>query len=134
MPIKNFIIALLAASGTGFTCAAAAAEVFVIANASVRMTPAELREVYLGERQFDSGRRLVPMDNASLQKDFVQRVVGIDASKYGTVWAKKGFREGLNPPSVLGGDAEVIAAVRATPGAIGYVSHLPQGVHLVDKY
>ena len=74
------------------------------------------------------------MDNASIQKDFVSKVVGIDASKYSTVWIKKGFREGLNPPELKAGDQEVIAAIQATPGAIGYVSRLPQGVYLIEKY
>ena len=135
MRTRSFILATAAACGLGLTCAAAAAaDVYVIANDSLRMTPAELREVFLGERQFAGGRRLVPLDNASLQKDFVNRVIGIEPAKYNTVWAKKGFREGLNPPDVMAGDQEVIAAVKATLGAVGYVSRVPQGVQLIDKY
>lgn len=134
MRIKFLICAFATVLGVGFSAAGTAADMYVIANDTLHMTPAELREVFLGERQFASGRRLVPVDNAAIQKEFVNRVVGIDAAKYGTVWAKKGFREGLNPPSVMPGDQEVIATVRATPGAIGYVSHLAPGVHLVDKY
>ena len=102
---KFLILALLTTGGAAFAYAAAAADVYVIANNSLRMTPAELREVYLGERQFAEGRRLVPMDNASLQRDFVSRVVGIEPAKYSTVWAKKGFREGLNPPDMMAGGA-----------------------------
>ena len=134
MRTRSFIFAVTAACGIGLTGAAAAADVYVIANDSLRMTPAELREVFLGERQFAGGRRLVPLDNASLQKDFVNRVIGIEPAKYNTVWAKKGFREGLNPPDVMAGDQEVIAAVKATLGAVGYVSRVPQGVQLLDKY
>ena len=134
MRTRSFIFAVTAACGIGLTGAAAAADVYVIANDSLRMTPAELREVFLGERQFAGGRRLVPLDNASLQKDFVNRVIGIEPAKYNTVWAKKGFREGLNPPDVMAGDQEVIAAVKATLGAVGYVSRVPQGVQLIDKY
>ena len=135
MRTRSFILAAVAACAIGLTCAAAAAaDVYVIANDSLRMTPAELREVFLGERQFAGGRRLVPLDNASLQKDFVNRVIGIEPAKYNTVWAKKGFREGLNPPDVMAGDQEVIAAVKATLGAVGYVSRVPVGVQLIDKY
>ena len=134
MRTRSFIFAVIAACGIGLTCSAAAADVYVIANDSLRMTLAELREVFLGERQFAGGRRLVPLDNASLQKDFVNRVIGIEPAKYNTVWAKKGFREGLNPPDVMAGDQEVIAAVKATLGAVGYVSRVPQGVQLIDKY
>ena len=135
MRTRSFILAAAAACAIGLTCAAAAAtDVYVIANDSLRMTPAELREVFLGERQFAGGRRLVPLDNASLQKDFVNRVIGIEPARYNTVWAKKGFREGLNPPDVMAGDQEVIAAVKVTLGAVGYVSRVPVGVQLIDKY
>lgn len=134
MAMRILIVTWLSACGVGFTYAAAAADVYVISNVSLRMAPAELREVFLGERQFAAGQRVVPLDNASLQKDFVNRVVGVEATKYSTIWAKKGFREGLNPPALMAGDQEVIAAVRATPGAIGYVSRVPPGVHVVDKY
>lgn len=134
MRIQISVLVVLGVGGAGMTCAAHAAEVYVISSEAVRFAPGELREVFLGERQFAAGRRLVPLDNASLQKDFVGRVVGIDPAKYATVWAKKGFREGINPPDVKASDQDVIAAVRTTPGAIGYVSQVPAGMHVVDKY
>ena len=134
MRIPFIALVVLGAGGAGLAYAANAADVYVISNEAVRLAPGELREVFLGERQFASGRRLVPLDNASLQKDFIGRVVGIDPAKYSTVWAKKGFREGINPPDLKSGDQDVIATVRATPGAIGYVSTVPAGVHVVDRY
>ena len=134
MRIQISVLVVLGFGVAGMTYAAHAAEVYVISSEAVRFAPGELREVFLGERQFAAGRRLVPLDNASLQKDFVGRVVGIDPAKYATVWAKKGFREGINPPDVKASDQDVIAAVRTTPGAIGYVSQVPAGMHVVDKY
>lgn len=134
MRIQISVLVALGVGVAGMTYAARAAEVYVISSEAVRFAPGELREVFLGERQFAAGRRLVPLDNASLQKDFVGRVVGIDPAKYATVWAKKGFREGINPPDVKASDQDVIAAVRTTPGAIGYVSQVPAGMHVVDKY
>ena len=134
MRIPFIALVVLGAGGAGLAYAANAADVYVIANEVVHFAPGELREVFLGERQFASGRRLVPLDNASLQKDFIGRVVGIDPAKYSTVWAKKGFREGINPPDLKSGDQDVIATVRATPGAIGYVSTVPAGVHVVHRY
>lgn len=134
MRIQISVLVVLGVGVAGMTYAANAAEVYVISSEAVRFAPGELREVFLGERQFAAGRRLVPLDNASLQKDFVGRVVGIDPAKYATVWAKKGFREGINPPDVKASDQDVIAAVRTTPGAIGYVSQVPAGMHVVDKY
>ena len=134
MRIPFIALVMLGACGAGLAYAAQAADVYVISNEAVRFAPGELREVFLGERQFAGGRRLVLLDNANLQKDFIDRVVGIDPAKYSTVWAKKGFREGINPPDLKAGDKDVIATVRATPGAIGYVSMVPSGVHVVDKY
>ena len=134
MRIPFIALVVLGACGAGLACAAQAADVYVIANEAVRFAPGELREVFLGERQFAAGRRLVLIDNANLQKDFIDRVVRIDPAKYSTVWAKKGFREGINPPELKAGDQDVIATVRATPGAIGYVSMVPSGMHVVDKY
>lgn len=134
MNLRTALILALVAGSAGLSYAAHAADVYVIANEAHRFSPAELREVFLGERQFAGGRRLVPLDNASLQRDFVGRVVGIDPAKYSTVWAKKGFREGINPPDLKASDLDVVAVVRVTPGAIGYVSQVPPGVHVIDKY
>ena len=132
LPLAALLV--FGAGAAGLTYAAQASEVYVISNEALRFAPGELREVFLGERQFAGGKRLVPLDNASLQKDFVGKVVGIDAAKYTTVWAKKGFREGINPPDMKASDQDVISTVRATPGAIGYVSQAPAGVHVVEKY
>lgn len=113
---------------------AIAADVYVISHPAVDLSVDDIRDVFVGEKQIAGGTKLVPMDNASLQKDFLEKVVKIDASKYSAVWTKKGFRDGLNPPQVKSGDTEVISAVKATPGAVSYVSSAPQGVKVIRKY
>lgn len=123
------LLAFAAAAGCSF-----AADVYVIANGAVSPAPEDIRDVFLGEKQIVGGTRIVPMDNAALQKDFLDKVVKLDATKYSSIWTKKGFRDGLNPPPVKSSDAEVIAAVKATPGAIGYVSSAPAGVKVIQKY
>ena len=75
-----------------------------------------------------------PMDNSAAQADFLAKVMKVDAAKYSSIWAKKGFREGINPPPVRGGDSEVISAVKNTPGAIGYVTKAPADVKVIQKY
>jgi ABC-type phosphate transport system substrate-binding protein len=112
----------------------AAGDIYIIANPSVRLTPEEAREVFLGEKQLAGSVKLVPFDNASVQSEFLEKVYRIDVAKYNTLWAKKGFRDGLNPPAVKGTDVEVIASVKATPGAVGYVSTTPSGVTVIRKY
>jgi hypothetical protein len=112
----------------------AAADIYIIANPSIRLTPEEAREVFLGEKQLAGSVKLVPFDNASAQGEFLEKVYRIDVAKYNTLWAKKGFRDGLNPPAMKGTDVEVIATVKATPGAVGYVSAPPSGVTVIQKY
>lgn len=129
--IKKTAALLAFAAATGFSFAA---DVYVIANGSVSPTPDDIRDVFLGEKQIVGSIRIVPMDNAALQKDFLDKIIKLDATKYSSIWTKKGFRDGLNPPPVKSSDAEVIAAVKATPGAIGYVSSAPAGVKVIQKY
>jgi ABC-type phosphate transport system substrate-binding protein len=125
---------LIACCALSLLPAWAAADIYIIANSSVRLTPEEAREVFLGEKQLAGSVKLVPFDNASAQREFLEKVYRIDAAKYNTLWAKKGFRDGLNPPTVKGTDVEVIAIVKATPGAVGYVSTAPSGVTVIQKY
>jgi len=113
---------------------ALAGELYVISNNALNLPAEEIRDVFLGDKQVADGVKLVPIDNAALQGDFLGKVVKVDAAKYGTIWAKKGFRDGLNPPPVKSGDAEVIAAVKATPGGVGYVSSKPAALKVLQKY
>jgi hypothetical protein len=129
------ILRLMAGIGAALIPALAArADIYIIANPSVRLTPEEAREVFLGEKQLVGSVKLVPFDNASAQPEFLEKVYRMDVGKYNTLWAKKGFRDGLNPPAVKGTDLEVISTVKATPGAVGYVGSAPSGVTVIQKY
>jgi hypothetical protein len=113
---------------------ALAGDIYVIANGSVKLAADEVREVFVGDKQTAGGTKLIPIDNAAAQKEFLDKVVKVDAAKYASIWVKKGFRDGLNPPAVKSGDAEVISYVKATPGALGYVTSAPAGVTVLHKY
>jgi len=106
----------------------------VIAHASVELGAAEVRDVFVGDKVLAGGTKLVPVDNAAAQAEFLSKVVQVDAVKYTALWTKKSFREGLTAPASKGGDAEVIAFVKSTPGAIGYVSGHSAGVKVISKY
>ena len=112
----------------------AAADIYVIANPALSLTPEEAKDVFLGEKQLAGGVRIVPFDNAAAQGEFLQKVYRMDAAKYNTLWAKKGFRDGLNAPAVRASDSDVLAQVRATPGGLGYVTSAPTGVKVIQKY
>ena len=114
---------------------AKAAEVYVIAHPSVKLTLSEIRDVYLGEKQFAGSLKLTPVDNVAVQADFLAKAINMDPSKYAALWIKKGFRGGLSAPPVKSGDAEVISYVKNTVGAVGYISTPPSsGVQQLFKY
>jgi hypothetical protein len=135
MKIQKIIATgLLGLGGMAWVPPVLGADMYVITNNLLALSEEDVMDVFVGDKQIAGGIRIVPLDNASLQKDFVERVLKMDGPKYSSIWTKKGFREGLNPPSVKSGDAEVIATVKSTPGAVGYVSSAPAGVRLVRKY
>ncbi|SRR6266516_709410 len=126
--IAWFVALLL--SSAGF----ASANLYVIANKATLITVEEIKDVFLGEKQFSGLVKLVPVDNASAQEEFVVKVLKMGINKYNGFWMKKSFREGINPPPGRSGDAEVMEFVRRTPGAIGYVRSAPKGVAVVNQY
>lgn len=111
-----------------------ASELVVIASAGVNLTADEVRDVFVGDKQLAGQLKLVPLDNTAAQEEFLSKVVKVNAGKYASIWAKKGFREGINPPPLRGSDAEVILAVKNSLGAIGYVSKAPADVKVILKY
>ena len=114
---------------------ATAGDVYIIAHPSVKLTLSEIRDTYLGEKQFVGSIKLAPVDNISIQGDFLAKAINIDPSKYASLWIKKGFRGGLASPPIKSGDAEVISHVQNTVGAIGYISTPPtSGVQQLFKY
>lgn len=113
---------------------AAHADVYLICNPSLTLSADEARDVYLGEKQLAGSVKIVPVDNAAVQGEFLAKALRMDAGKYSTLWTKKGFREGLNAPAVKGSDLEVIANVKGNPGGLGYVSAPAAGVTVIRKY
>ena len=138
MRYKTLIkLALLCWSLAGVVVAvpAVAGDVYVIAHPGVGVGAEELRDIYLGEKQFSGSTKVVPVDNAAAQSDFLAKALTIGASKYAALWVKKGFRGAMAAPLVMSGDAEVINYVKITPGAIGYVNAAGHpGVKYLFKY
>ena len=106
----------------------------VIAHPSVVLSADEVRELFMGDKQLIGNLKLVPVDNGAQQGEFLVKVLQLDPIRYAARWTKKAFREGLNAPLAKGSDAEVAAFVRATPGAVGYVSAPMTGVQTLQKY
>lgn len=104
---------------------AAQAELYVIAHPSAQVTPGDIRDIFVGNKQFAGGTKLVPIDNGPVQEAFLATALKMEASRYNTIWTKKSFREGMIPPTVKSGDIDVLEFVKKMPGAVGYVSSPP---------
>lgn len=113
---------------------AIAGDIYVIAHPALEITVDAVRDVFVGEKQFQSGVKLAAIDNLSGQKEFLDKVMKLDNVRYGNIWTKKSFRDGLNAPPSRGSDAEVLAFVRANVGAVGYVTTPPAGVKTIGKF
>ena len=109
-------------------------DVYIIANTDLKLTADEAKEVFLGEKQLAGSVKIVPVDNSGAQAEFLDKVFKMDPAKYKLLWAKKGFRDGLNAPAVKSSDLEVLGVVKSTPGALGYVTSVPTGVTVIQKY
>ena len=112
---------------------ASAGDIVIISNSEATVSADEVGDVYIGEKQFAGSTRLIPVDNASLQESFLANFLQMDTVRYNHIWTKKLFRDGLSQPAIKSGDVEVIAFVKRTPGAIGYISSVPPGVKVIRK-
>lgn len=125
--LSLFAVACLAYGGQ-------AKDLFVIVHPGVRLSAEEIQDVFVGDKQFAGSQKLIVIDNASAQTEFLAKVIKIEPKRYNSLWVKKSFRDGLAIPAVKGGDAEVISFVKNNPGAIGYTSALPDGVKALAKF
>ena len=111
-----------------------AGDLYIACSAGVALTMADVRDVFLGEKQFSGSVKLLPVDNGAAQADFLDKVMKMDSTKYTTAWTKKSFRDGSTPPSVKSGDGEVVEFLKHSPGGCGYLgSAPPAGLTLVGK-
>ncbi len=106
-----------------------------LAGANIRR--ADLAAIFLkkASRWGGAGGNAIPVDQSgtsAVRSAFSQAVLGMPVATAVQYWQKQMFEANpLRPPVVKGSDAEVIAFVTETPGAVGYVSKataLPAGV------
>ena len=134
MRLRDALLAL-ACFACALAPAARAGDIYVIGHPDLALSAEDAREAFVGGKQVAGSVRLVPFDNAAARDEYLRKVLRMDAAKYETLWAKKAFRDGLNPPPVKSSDLEVIATVKATRGSLGYVASPPgPGVAVLGKY
>ena len=116
--------------------ATVADDLYLACHEGVLLPAGDVRDVFLGEKQFLNAIRLVPVDNVAAQPAFLEKVLKMNGIKYATTWAKKSFRDGINPPAVMANDDAALEFIRRTPGSCGYlgVEPLSGGVTVIGKY
>lgn len=118
-----------AALATGLASSAQAQGYKVIVNASIAdrsISRAKLSRLFLKQDgKFPEGQAAVPVDlNASspAREAFSKAVLGRGPGPVKTYWQQQIFAGRASPPIEKSSDADVIAFVASTPGAVGYVS------------
>ena len=141
MNVKGFTTIAAAVAALAFAATSAEAQGFqVIAHPGVaesEISAAELSKVFLKKAtKLESGVAVKPVDQppASKTRDaFSKAVHGRGASQIESYWQQQIFAGKDVPPDTKPSDADVIAYVSSTPGAIGYVSAgaAPAGVKVI---
>jgi TonB family protein len=128
--MNNYRLLPLVAVVVGVCCLgyALAGEVKLIANSSVKadtISPSEIRRVFLEENNsLRDGTHVEPVlekDGAAHQA-FLREYLGRTDDDLQTYYRALAFTGRGSMPKQLGSDAEVVAYVAKTRGAIGYVS------------
>jgi ABC-type phosphate transport system substrate-binding protein len=112
------------------TLSPGADEFVVIVHPSVpgvSLRRSALAAVFLRQAtRWGGGQAAVPVDQSgasAVRKAFSDTVLGMPVAAALQYWQKQAFAMSpLRPPAVKGSDAEVIAFVAKTEGAVGYVS------------
>jgi ABC-type phosphate transport system substrate-binding protein len=120
-------LALPAAAAPASAPPAAAFKVVVNgANGVSSMTKEDVSKLFLKKvTSFPGGQAAMPVDqtkDSAVRKAFSTAVLGKDVSTVDSYWQQAIFSGRATPPAEKPGDNDVLAFVRANPGAIGYVS------------
>ena len=96
------------------------------ANPTDILTKEQLGKMFLKKLvKWDTGTPIVPVDQAAaspVRAAFTKIVHGKPVSAIASYWQQQIFAGKEVPPAEKAGDAAVLAYVKATPGAIGYIS------------
>jgi ABC-type phosphate transport system substrate-binding protein len=125
------------------TASASAADFQLIANPSVpasSLTKSATSAIFLKKTlKWEDGTAIVPVDQgekSSVRESFTTFVHGKSVAAIKSFWQQQIFSGRDVPPTEQPSDTQVLALVRSTPGAVGYVSAKTQvsGVKVIDVH
>lgn len=116
------------------------ADIYVIAHKQSPINAvslAELKELYLGNRQHIQNVRVLPLDQDNqeiIRQNFYDQVINIDQSQLISHWSKLIFTgKGQSPKSLLADDS-ILQFVSANPSTIGYINSNAMNEHVKVIY
>jgi len=90
------------------------------------MSKAEVARLFLKQdTRWKDGKPVAVVDlppASAVRQGFSKTVLGKDVGSVNSYWQQQVFSGRASPPVVKQSDADVVAYVAATPGAVGYVS------------
>lgn len=117
--------------------AASRATPVAVANRSLaneKLDPAKLKAVFLGRRvSWAVGGRVVLaiLPDGALADAFLGKATGMDAASFRNYWRRLAMTGGGLPPKTFSSDADLVAFVARTPGAIGFADDADAGSSVV---
>ena len=108
-----------------------AQEIMIVVNKSSsvsQITETQLRDIFTGTRShFTNGTRAIPvlLKGGPVHEVFLRRHVGDTPDEFRVRWRKAVFTGQGSMPREFASEAAMLEFIAATPGAIGYVSRIP---------
>jgi ABC-type phosphate transport system substrate-binding protein len=120
--LGSFIVVLF-----GLGAQMAAANTLIIANENVRaeeIDKRELQKMFLGRSSEFGGQRVVlaTLRGGSSHKNFMASYLQMTPHQFTNHWRKIVFSGTGKEPTSFESEAELVAFISKTPGAIGYIS------------
>lgn len=125
MSTRSALICLLVATTMASPAFGGDLAVIVHVDRNVRLTRAEVAQIYLKQRRFwENGAPIVPVNRNSgseAREAFARLVFGDAAQRLEVYWNRQYF-QGILPPATLASDEAVKRFVASERLAIGYIS------------
>jgi ABC-type phosphate transport system substrate-binding protein len=108
-----------------------AQEIMIVMNPGTsvsQISPNQLRDIFIGARtRFGNGSRAVPvlLKGGPVHEVFLNRIVGDSPDEFRVRWRRAVFTGQGAMPKEFQSEIALLDYVATTPGAIGYVSRVP---------
>lgn len=125
--LKTFTTGLILVAGLLAVAGPAAAGPILVANSGVaadQVAPPQVQKIFLGKTaQWEDGTRIVlaVLKSGPVTDAFMKNYVKKSPKQFSTFWKKAVFSGTGEMPAMFDTEAELVAFVAKTPGAVGFV-------------